>query len=110
MVSFVPISDEDYKIMCGVTKMNELDPLPRKQIQQCLPSLVPVKRPWCLVRQSHGYFRQHTNDHQVLLLPPLSYQPDKQASAERPERVVNHALITSRLLYGTMDKNFVRLQ
>ena len=43
LVSFDPTSDvEIEKIVLGLTKTCELDPLPRKQIQQCLSSLVPV--------------------------------------------------------------------
>ena len=43
LVSFEPTSVvEIEKIVLGLTKTCELDPLPRKQIQQCLSSLVPV--------------------------------------------------------------------
>ena len=43
LVSFDPTSDvEIEKFVLGLTKTCELDPLPRKQIQQCLSSLVPV--------------------------------------------------------------------
>ena len=43
LVSFEPTSDvEIEKIVLGLTKTCELDPLPRKQIQQCLSSLVPI--------------------------------------------------------------------
>ena len=43
LVSFEPTSDvEIEKIVLGLTKTCELYPLPRKQIQQCLSSLVPV--------------------------------------------------------------------
>ena len=42
-VSVVPTSDDEIeKIVFGLTKTCELDPLPAKQIQQCLSSLVPV--------------------------------------------------------------------
>ena len=42
-VSVVPTShDEIEKIVFGLTKTCEIDPLPGKQIQQCLSSLVPV--------------------------------------------------------------------
>ena len=43
LVSFVPTSGEEiHKIVSRLTKTCELDPLPSKQCQQCLPSLVPV--------------------------------------------------------------------
>ena len=41
-ISFEPTDDEIEKLMFGLTKTCELDPLPAKQIQQCLSSLVPV--------------------------------------------------------------------
>ena len=41
-VSFLPtLGEEMYKIVC-LTTTCELDPLPSKQFQQCLPSFVPV--------------------------------------------------------------------
>jgi hypothetical protein len=43
LVSFEPTSDDEIqKIVFRLTKTCELDPLPAKQIQQCLSSLVPV--------------------------------------------------------------------
>ena len=35
------------------------------------------ERSWCLPGQSLGHVCQHVYDHQVLLLPASSYQPDK---------------------------------
>ena len=42
LVSFMPKSGEEmHKIVSCFIEMCELDPLPSKQFQQCLPSLVP---------------------------------------------------------------------
>jgi hypothetical protein len=43
LLSFAPTSDQEiHKIASQLTKTCELDPLPAKQLKQCLPPLVPV--------------------------------------------------------------------